>query len=50
MWNIHGRNDVTDIDLLLNLVLHGGHSIFLWQQNLVSGTAEVTQHIISLVV
>lgn len=29
-------------NILLNLVLHGGHSIFMWQQNLVSGTAEVT--------
>lgn len=37
-------------NLLLNLVLHSRHSVLLWQQNLVSGAAKVTQHVVSLVV
>lgn len=36
--------------LLLYLILHSRHSVFQWQQNLMSGAAEVTQDVVSLVV
>jgi len=38
------------VNSLLDLVLHGGHSVFVWQQDLVGGAAEVTKHIVPLVV
>lgn len=37
-------------DSLLDLILHRSHSIFVRQQNLVGGAAEITQHVVSLVV
>lgn len=37
-------------NLLFDFIFHSIHSIFAWYQDLMSGTAKVTQDIISLVV
>lgn len=37
-------------NLLFDFIFHSSHSIFVWNQDLMSGTAKVTQDIISLVV
>lgn len=36
--------------LLFDFVFHSSHSVFMWYQDLVSGTAKVAQDIISLVI